>query len=144
MIAGIMQQTLASHQVTPEIKEIATDQRHEGESESDILLNSANLTLPLRFFAVRASCEVPLLQHCIPIDWQADAARSRNGDEPGELVPATGRQQSNGAAYPPLANNSGRTQYARPAHDTLAGSILNQRGLRHRIHDCWLITKSLH
>ncbi|MEG3420343.1 transcriptional regulator SgrR, partial [Escherichia coli] len=25
-------------------------------------------------------CEVPLLQHCIPIDWQADAARWRNGE----------------------------------------------------------------
>lgn len=49
MIAGIMQQILASHQVTLEIKEISYDQWHEGEIESDIWLNSANFTLPLDF-----------------------------------------------------------------------------------------------
>lgn len=49
MIARIMQQILASHQVTLEIKEISYDQWHEGEIESDIWLNSANFTLPLDF-----------------------------------------------------------------------------------------------
>ena len=80
MIAGIMQQILASHQVTLEIKEISYDQWHEGEIESDIWLNSANFTLPLDFSLFAHLCEVPLLQHCIPIDWQADAARWRNGE----------------------------------------------------------------
>lgn len=49
VIAGIMQQILASHRVTLEIKEISYDQWHEGEIESDIWLNSANFTLPLDF-----------------------------------------------------------------------------------------------
>lgn len=80
VIAGIMQQILASHQVTLEIKEISYDQWHEGEIESDIWLNSANFTLPLDFSLFAHLCEVPLLQHCIPIDWQADAARWRNGE----------------------------------------------------------------
>ncbi|MEN1529185.1 hypothetical protein AAIH31_31485, partial [Pseudomonas aeruginosa] len=71
VIAGIMQQILASHQVTLEIKEISYDQWHEGEIESDIWLNSANFTLPLDFSLFAHLCEVPLLQHCIPIDWQA-------------------------------------------------------------------------
>ncbi len=49
VIAGIMQQILASHQVTLKIKEIDYDQWHTGEIESDIWLNSANFTLPLDF-----------------------------------------------------------------------------------------------
>ncbi|MBC9386433.1 DNA-binding transcriptional regulator SgrR, partial [Escherichia coli] len=80
VIAGIMQQILASHQVTLKIKEIDYDQWHTGEIESDIWLNSANFTLPLDFSVFAHLCEVPLLQHCIPIDWQADAARWRNGE----------------------------------------------------------------
>lgn len=80
MIAGIMQQILASHRVTLKIKEIDYDQWHTGEIESDIWLNSANFTLPLDFSVFAHLCEVPLLQHCIPIDWQADAARWRNGE----------------------------------------------------------------
>lgn len=55
-----MQQILASHQVTLEIKEISYDQWHEGEIESDIWLNSANFTLPLDFRCSR-TCAVPLL-----------------------------------------------------------------------------------
>ena len=46
-----------------------------------------------------------------------DTPQAQWRNEPGELVPATGRQQSNGAAYPPLADHSGATQYARPAHE---------------------------
>ncbi len=53
MIAGIMQQILASHQVTLKIKEIDYDQWHTGEIESDIWLNSANFTLPLDFSVFR-------------------------------------------------------------------------------------------
>lgn len=92
VIAGIMQQILASHQVTLEIKEISYDQWHEGEIESDIWLNSANFTLPLDFSLFAHLCEVPLLQHCIPIDWQASRPLAQWRNEPGELVPATGRQ----------------------------------------------------
>lgn len=72
VIAGSCRQILASHQVTLEIKEIGYDQwRRRSRAIS-------GLTAPtLRYrwiFAVRALVQVPLLQHCIPIDWQADAA----------------------------------------------------------------------
>lgn len=110
VIAGIMQQILASHQVTMKIKEISYDQWHEGEIESDIWLNSANFTLPLDFFAVRAlvrGAAAPTLYSDRLASRRRPLAQWRN--EPGELVPATGRQQSNGAAYPPLADHSGAT-----------------------------------
>lgn len=118
VIAGIMQQILASHQVTLEIKEISYDQWHEGEIESDIWLNSANFTLPLDFSLFAHLCDgaaAPTLYSDRLASRRRPLAQWRN--EPGELVPATGRQQSNGAAYPPLADYSGTTQYARPAHE---------------------------
>lgn len=113
-----MQQILASHQVTLEIKEISYDQWHEGEIESDIWLNSANFTLPLDFSLFAHLCDgaaAPTLYSDRLASRRRPLAQWRN--EPGELVPATGRQQSNGAAYPPLADYSGTTQYARPAHE---------------------------
>ena len=75
-----MSQLLAEHQVKLEIQEIDYDQWHAGEIESDIWLNSANFTLPLDFSLFAHLCEVPLLQHCIPLDWEADAARWRTGE----------------------------------------------------------------
>ncbi len=60
-------------------------------------------------------------------------------NEPGELVPATGRQQSNGATYHHWLIIQGQRSMRGLRMNTLAGSILNQRGLHHRIHDCWLI-----
>lgn len=59
VIARIMQQILASHQVTMEIKEISYDQWHKGEIESDIWLNSANFTLPLDFRCSRTCAKYP-------------------------------------------------------------------------------------
>lgn len=109
VIAGIMQQILASHQVTLEIKEISYDQWHEGEIESDIWLNSANFTLPLDFslFAHLCSAAAPTLYSDRLASRRRPLAQWRN--ESGELVPTTGRQQSNGATYPPLADHSGAT-----------------------------------
>lgn len=92
VIAGIMQQILASHRVTLEIKEISYDQWHEGEIESDIWLNSANFTLPLDFRCSRtcARCRCSTLYSDRLASRRRPLAQWRN--EHGELVPATGRQ----------------------------------------------------
>lgn len=75
-----MSALLAEHQVHLHIQEIDYDQWHAGEIESDIWLNSANFTLPLDFSLFAHLCEVPLLQNCIPRDWQDDAAQWRAGE----------------------------------------------------------------
>ncbi|MDI8949492.1 transcriptional regulator SgrR, partial [Salmonella enterica subsp. enterica serovar Anatum] len=80
VIARIMSALLAEHQVHLHIQEIDYDQWHAGEIESDIWLNSANFTLPLDFSLFAHLCEVPLLQNCIPRDWQDDAAQWRAGE----------------------------------------------------------------
>ena len=75
-----MSTLLAEHGVKLLIQEVDYDEWHRGETESDIWLNSANFTLPLDFSVFANLYEVPLLQHCIPRDWQADAARWRAGE----------------------------------------------------------------
>ncbi|EAW1080207.1 TPA: HTH-type transcriptional regulator SgrR [Salmonella enterica subsp. enterica serovar Senftenberg str. CFSAN004059] len=80
VIARIMSALLAEHQVHLHIQETDYDQWHAGEIESDIWLNSANFTLPLDFSLFAHLCEVPLLQNCIPRDWQGDAAQWRAGE----------------------------------------------------------------
>ncbi len=88
-----MQQILASHQVTMEIKEISYDQWHKGEIESDIWLNSANFTLPLDFSLLRAlvrSTPAATLYSARLASRRSPLAQWR--DKSGELVPATGRQ----------------------------------------------------
>ncbi len=48
-------------------------------------------------------------------------------------MPATGRQQSNGATYPPLAIIQGQRSMRGLRMNTLGWFDLNQRGLRRRI-----------
>ncbi|WP_312119213.1 HTH-type transcriptional regulator SgrR [Kosakonia cowanii] len=79
-IAHTMSTLLAEHGVKLLIQEVDYDEWHRGETESDIWLNSANFTLPLDFSVFANLYEVPLLQNCIPRDWQADAARWRAGE----------------------------------------------------------------
>ena len=76
-LASTMSKLLAQQGVRLEIVEVDYDEWHRGEVISDIWLNSANFTLPLDFSLFTHLYEVPLIQHCIPIDWQADAARWR-------------------------------------------------------------------
>ncbi|QLZ61405.1 HTH-type transcriptional regulator SgrR [Citrobacter freundii] len=80
VIARIMKTLLAEHQVQLNIQEIDYDQWHAGETVSDIWLNSANFTLPLDFSLFAHLCEVPLLQNCLSLDWESDAARWRTGE----------------------------------------------------------------
>lgn len=81
-IAAIMQQLLAEHRVKLEIREVDYADWHQGETSSDMWLNSANFTLPLEFSLFAQLFEVPLIQHCIPTDWQQAAARWQAGDMP--------------------------------------------------------------
>lgn len=79
-IARLISKLLAEHQVSLEINEVDYDEWHRGEVVSDIWLNSANFTLPLDFSLFSHLYEVPLIQNCIPIDWQRDAASWRAGE----------------------------------------------------------------
>ena len=81
-IAAIMQQLLAEHRVKLEIREVDYADWHQGETSSDMWLNSANFTLPLEFSLFAQLFEVPLIQHCIPTDWQQAAARWQAGNMP--------------------------------------------------------------
>ncbi len=89
VIGGIMRDLLAAHQVKLEIQELEYDAWHRGEVVSDIWLNSVNFTLPIEFSLFAYLYEVPLIQRCIPIDWQEDASRWRAG----EFNPATWSQR---------------------------------------------------
>ncbi|WP_436873876.1 HTH-type transcriptional regulator SgrR [Kosakonia sacchari] len=79
-LSRIMSTLLAEHGVKLIVQEVDYEEWHRGEAGSDIWLNSANFTLPLDFSVFANLYEVPLLQHCIPLDWQADAAKWRNGE----------------------------------------------------------------
>ncbi|NUL37565.1 HTH-type transcriptional regulator SgrR [Kosakonia sacchari] len=79
-LARTMSTLLAEHGVKLIVQEVDYDEWHRGEAGSDIWLNSANFTLPLDFSVFANLYEVPLLQHCIPLDWQADVAKWRNGE----------------------------------------------------------------
>ncbi|WOZ76792.1 MULTISPECIES: HTH-type transcriptional regulator SgrR [Kosakonia] len=79
-LSRTMSTLLAEHGVKLIVQEVDYAEWHRGEAESDIWLNSANFTLPLDFSVFANLYEVPLLQHCIPLDWQADAAKWRNGE----------------------------------------------------------------
>ncbi|ENZ8430410.1 HTH-type transcriptional regulator SgrR [Klebsiella aerogenes] len=89
VIGGIMLALLAEHQVKLNIQELEYDDWHRGETVSDIWLNSVNFTLPIDFSLFAYLYEVPLIHHCIPIDWEADTNRWRAG----EFNPATWSQQ---------------------------------------------------
>ncbi len=80
IIAQIMARLLAEHGVKLDINEVDYDEWHRGDAISDIWLNSANFTLPLDFSLFSHLYEVPLIQHCIPIDWQKDATRWHAGE----------------------------------------------------------------
>ena len=80
VIGRMMSALLAAEGVTLEIQEVEYDEWHRGDIVSDIWLNSVNFTLPLDFSLFSHLYEVPLLQNCIPRDWQQDAAEWRAGE----------------------------------------------------------------
>ncbi|MBJ3813466.1 HTH-type transcriptional regulator SgrR [Shimwellia pseudoproteus] len=80
LLARMMARLLAAQGVTLTIQEIDYADWHQGEVVSDLWLNSANFTLPLEFSLFAHLFEIPLLQRCIPRDWQEDARRWRAGE----------------------------------------------------------------
>lgn len=81
-IANLLHPLLAAQGVTLVTKQVDYASWHQGEAESDIWLGSANFTLPLEFSLFALLYEIPLLQHCVPIDWQQDAQRWREQQLP--------------------------------------------------------------
>ena len=75
VISNIMTELLAEQGVKLIIQEIDYAEWHQGDAESDIWLNSVNFTMPLEYSLFAQLYEVPLIQKCIPIDWQGDARR---------------------------------------------------------------------
>lgn len=80
IISNIMCKLLAAHGVHLEVKEVDYEEWHAGDVESDIWLNSANFTLPLEFSLYSHLYEVPLIQKCISIDWEADTRKWHSGE----------------------------------------------------------------
>ncbi len=78
VISSIMTELLAEQGVKLIVQEIDYAEWHQGEAESDIWLNSVNFTMPLEYSLFAQLYEVPLIQKCIPGDWQGDARRWHN------------------------------------------------------------------
>ncbi len=76
-IANALRPLLAQHNVELVTQEVSYEIWHQGEAESDIWLGSVNFTLPLEYSLFAQLYEIPLLHHCLPIDWHGDAARWR-------------------------------------------------------------------
>lgn len=79
-IAQIMETLLAKHHVHLTINEVGYEAWYQGQQISDIWLNSANFTLPLEYSLFAHLYEMPLMHHCIPIDWQQNASQWRAGE----------------------------------------------------------------
>ncbi|UXY10262.1 HTH-type transcriptional regulator SgrR [Kosakonia sp. ML.JS2a] len=79
-LSRTMSTLLAQQGVKLIVQEVDYEEWHRGDAASDIWLNSANFTLPLDFSVFANLYEVPLVQHCIQRDWQADAAQWRKGE----------------------------------------------------------------
>ncbi len=76
-IARLLKPVLAAHGVTLNTQEIDHQQWQRGEAVSDLWLGSANFTLPLEFSLFYQLYGSPLMQHCIPVNWQQDARQWR-------------------------------------------------------------------
>ncbi|MGB9097528.1 HTH-type transcriptional regulator SgrR [Erwinia sp.] len=72
-IANALRPILAEQGVELIAQQVDYDVWHRGEAESDIWLGSANFTLPLEFSLFALLYEIPLVQHCITLDWEKDA-----------------------------------------------------------------------
>lgn len=80
VLSEIISHLLAEQQVKLNVQVVDYDEWHRGEAQTDMWLNSANFTLPLEFSLFAHLYELPLLQHCIPGNWQDDALRWRAGE----------------------------------------------------------------
>ncbi|ERK12402.1 SgrR, sugar-phosphate stress, transcriptional activator of SgrS small RNA [Pantoea sp. AS-PWVM4] len=76
-IANSLRPLLAQQGVELITRELSYEAWFNGEGESDIWLGSVNFTLPLDYSLFAQLYELPLMQQCIPIDWQSAAERWR-------------------------------------------------------------------
>lgn len=76
-IANVLRPLLAEQGVELIARQVDYTLWHRGEAESDIWLGSANFTLPLEFSLFALLYEIPLVHHCVPLDWEQDARRWR-------------------------------------------------------------------
>ncbi|WP_034945791.1 HTH-type transcriptional regulator SgrR [Erwinia oleae] len=76
-IANAIAPMLAAHGVTLVTQQVDYERWHRGDAASDIWLGSANFTLPLEYSLFALLYDIPLMQHCIPIDWPREAQRWR-------------------------------------------------------------------
>ncbi|WP_338561033.1 HTH-type transcriptional regulator SgrR [Erwinia sp. E_sp_B04_7] len=81
-IANTLRPLLAAEGVELIVNQVEYDLWHRGEAESDLWLGSANFTLPLEFSLFALLYEIPLLRHCVPLDWEKDAQRWRENTLP--------------------------------------------------------------
>ncbi|QKJ85820.1 HTH-type transcriptional regulator SgrR [Paramixta manurensis] len=76
-IANALAPVLAAHGVRLVTQQVDYESWYRGEAQSDIWLGSANFTLPVDFSLFALLYEIPLVHHCIDIDWEHDAQRWR-------------------------------------------------------------------
>lgn len=76
-IISALRPLLAQQGVTLHSRQVDYQRWHQGEAESDIWLGSINFTLPLDYALFAQLYEVPLFHCCVPLQWEADAARWR-------------------------------------------------------------------
>lgn len=81
-IASALRPLLAQQGVTLITREVSYEEWYAGAGDSDIWLGSVNFTLPLEYALFAQLYELPLMQHCVPLDWSADAARWRDNALP--------------------------------------------------------------
>ncbi len=81
-IANAMAPILAAHDVSLVTQQISYEDWYHGNAHSDIWLGSANFTLPLDFSLFALLYEIPLVHHCVDIDWQHDVQRWREQQLP--------------------------------------------------------------
>ncbi|WP_067709054.1 MULTISPECIES: HTH-type transcriptional regulator SgrR [unclassified Erwinia] len=81
-IANTLAPLLAAQGVELLTRQVDYDTWHRGDAESDIWLGSANFTLPLAFSVFALLYEIPLVHHCISINWQQDVRRWRENSLP--------------------------------------------------------------
>ncbi|MDU4095364.1 MAG: transcriptional regulator SgrR, partial [Pantoea sp.] len=76
-IARLLEPMLAAQGVRLITQEVDYESWYHGATKSDLWLGSVNFTLPLAFSVFALLHELPLLHHCIDIDWENDAGRWR-------------------------------------------------------------------
>ena len=81
-IANALRPLLAERGVELIARQVDYETWYRGEAESDIWLGSANFTLPLEFSLFALLYEMPLMRHCLSVDWEGDAQRWREQQLP--------------------------------------------------------------